>query len=114
MSRKMLALAVFPSRDMKFNPARDLQAVDQFGFVNLADAFTKGVIPGALDMTEESFNGVQNPGTLIARSQDVFDGLRKAQFVKSQLDKLNAEERERAEKALSQQAEKSVVESSEG
>ena len=59
----------FPERSFGFNPEVDLQEVDQFGFVNLAECYENGIIPSSLDLTDESFNGVQNPGTLISRSQ---------------------------------------------
>lgn len=95
----------FPARSFGYNPEVDLQEVDQFGFVNLAECYEKGIIPGSLDFTDESFNGVQNPGTLISRSQDVFDGLRKAEYVRRTLDKLSAEERERFEKSVEKSVE---------
>lgn len=115
MPRKMLELATFPVRNLAFDPERDNQEVDQFGFIHLAESFEKGILPGGIDMTEDSFNGVVNPGTLMSRSDDVFCGLRKAQYVTSMLDKLNAEQREKAEKALQQNAEKVTINvSSEG
>lgn len=92
----------------EYNPDVDLQEVEQFGFINLCECYTNGVIPGALDFTDESFNGVQNPGTLISRSQDVFDGIRKAEYVRSCLDKMNSEEREKAEKAIEKSMESSA------
>lgn len=95
----------FPARDFCYNPEKDLQEVDQFGFLNLNECYEKGIIPSDLDMTDESFNGVQNPGTLISRSQDVFDGLRKAEYVRACLDKMSAEEREKAEKAVEKSVE---------
>lgn len=90
----------FTPCECNFNPEVDLQEVDQFGFVNLAECYEKGVVPSSIDLTDESFNSVYNPGTLISRSQDVFDGLRKAEYVRKELDKLSAEDRERVEKAV--------------
>lgn len=83
--------------------------VEQFGFIDLAEVAEKGIVPGGLDLTDEDFNGVNNPGTLISRNADVFDGLRKAQYVKNQLDRLSAEEREKAENAIKRASEKSGV-----
>lgn len=99
----------FSHRVIKFNPDVDIQEVEQFGFVNLGEAFEKGIIPGGIDLTDESFNGCQNPGTLISRNMDVFDGLRKADYVKSQLSRLNAEEREKAENALKRASERQGI-----
>lgn len=99
----------FPDLAYGFNPEVDLQEVDQFGFVNLNEAFENGIVPSFADASDESFNGVQNPGTLIPRHQDVFDGLRKAEYVRGQLDKLNAEEREKVERRLANNADSTVV-----
>lgn len=93
----------FPKRDFSFDPAVDLQEVEQFGFINLNEAFEKGVVPGSVDLTDESFNGVSNPGTLISRSQDVFDGLRKREYVQTALSKLSAADREKVENAMKRQ-----------
>lgn len=80
-----------------FDPAVDLHDVDQFGFVNLNDAFEKGVIPANVMMDDESFNGVQNPATLLSRSDDVFCGLRQAEYVKRSLQALSERERKKVE-----------------
>lgn len=95
----------FPIRDFSYNPEVDLQEVDQFGFINLSECYEKGIIPGGVDLTDESFNGVSAPGTLISRSQDVFDGLRKAEYVKNQLSRLGADEREKVEKSVDKSVE---------
>ena len=34
-----------------FNPLADIQPVDQFGFVNLLDAYVNGTIPGDLSVS---------------------------------------------------------------
>lgn len=111
MTRKNLfdSRPMFVARNYDFDPNRDLQEVEQFGFVNLAQSFDKGIIPGGVDLTEQDFNGVNNPGSLIPRSMDVFDGLRKRDYVQAQLSRLNAEEREKAEKAMQRQSEKEGV-----
>lgn len=90
----------FVVKDMSFSPECDLQEVDQFGFINLGECYERGIIPGGVDLTDESFSGVSNPGTLISRSMDVFDGVRKSEYVRSQLDKLNAQEREKVERTI--------------
>lgn len=89
---------------MTFNKQRDLQEVEQFGFVDLNKAYDKGVIEGSVSLVDESFNGVVNPATLIPRSHDVFDSLRKARYVRETLKKLSAKEQENVEK----QVEKSI------
>lgn len=82
-----------------FNPAVDRQDVDQFGFVNLNEAFEKGIIPANAGSTDESFNGVAAPGILLPRSQDVFEALRKTNYVQSVLRAKAAASKEREDLA---------------
>lgn len=82
-----------------YNPSVDRQDVDQFGFVNLNEAFENGIIPANAGMTDESFNGVAAPGILLPRSQDVFESLRKTNYVQSILRSKAAVSKERADLA---------------
>lgn len=66
-----------------YDPKRDISPVDQFGFVDLRDAFANHSLPGTLVSSDESFNGVEDPASLLGKSADVFDAYRKAQYVKS-------------------------------
>lgn len=89
----------FPDRDYRYNPAVDLQEVDQFGFVNLNEAFEKGIIPSIVPDTDIEFNGVMNPGTLLSHAQDVFDGIRKSEYVSRTLAAMDEHDRKIAEAA---------------
>lgn len=82
-----------------YNPDVDRQEVDQFGFVNLNEAFENGIIPANAGMTDESFNGVAAPGILLPRSQDVFEALRKTNYVQSVLRNKAAASKEREDLA---------------
>lgn len=66
-----------------YDPIKDIAPVDQFGFVDLRSAFVNASIPGDLSFSEESFNGVEEPRSLVGRSSDVFEAIRKAEYVKS-------------------------------
>lgn len=89
----------FPVRDYSYNPAVDLQPVDQFGFVNLNEAFEKGIIPSVVPDTDIEFNGVMNPSTLLSHAQDVFDGIRKSEYVSRTLASMDEHERKLVEAA---------------
>lgn len=93
---KVITRPRFVQRDFAFNPATDMQEVDQFGFVNLGEAFEKGIIPSVVEETGETFNGVSNPGTLISHATDVFDGIRKAEYVRRTLEHIELTKTERA------------------
>lgn len=82
-----------------YNPAVDRSEVDQFGFVNLNEAFEKGIIPANAGMIDESFNGVAAPGILLPHAQDVFDSLRQTNYVQSVLRSKAAVSKEREDLA---------------
>lgn len=67
-----------------FDPKVDLQPVDQFGFVNLRQAYDKGVVPGNVGFSDESFNGML-PDDVMKRPHDVFERYRQGQYVKGVL-----------------------------
>ena len=69
------------SEECLYNPQKDNVPVDQVGFVNLRDAYVNSVIPGDLSVDVSEFNGVDEPGSLLGRSHDVFEAIRKGQSV---------------------------------
>lgn len=89
----MLLRAVHPSLK-GFDPYRDLADVDQTGFIDLSDAYTRGVIPGAIQPSDESFNNMSDPDMILPRSDDQFAAIRTAAYVTSEL-----ERREKSAKA---------------
>lgn len=69
------------SEENVYNPQKDNAPVDQVGFVNLRDAYVNSVIPGDLSVETSEFNGVDDPSSLLGRSHDVFESIRKGQYV---------------------------------
>lgn len=67
----------------EYDPQVDIEEVDQFGFVDLRAAYETHTIPGDLTASEESFNGVEDPDSLLGRASDVFDSIRKGQRVEN-------------------------------
>lgn len=65
----------------EFQSRVDREEVDQFGFIDLRQAFLTGSIPGDLEVDAESFNGVDDPNSIGERPSDVFDGFRKIEAV---------------------------------
>lgn len=65
-----------------YDPVKDIAPVDQLGFVDLRNAFVNNTIPGDLACSDESFNGVEDPSSLLGKSSDVFDAYRKASYVR--------------------------------
>lgn len=77
------------AKNWSYNPDFDIQEVDQFGFVDLRDAYERGTIPGDMSFEQVEFNEVGEPSVLIPKSDDVFDKLRKAQYVRERLSEVS-------------------------
>lgn len=61
--------------NLSFDPRRDKQAVEQFGFVNLSEALKTGIIPDTVEAGENAYNGIDNPESILGRPRDVFDSI---------------------------------------
>lgn len=57
----------------KYNPVRDIQAVDQVGFIDLAAANALSTIPSGIPLAEARFNGIEDPNSIAGRPSDQFD-----------------------------------------
>lgn len=73
----------FVYEPIEYDPLADIAPVDQFGFVDLHEAFLNASIPGELNTEAENYNGVDDPDSLLGRPSDVFDAIRKASYVQS-------------------------------
>lgn len=59
----------------KFDPEKDLREVDQFGHVDLHDAFVNSAIPSDLQAQVGNFNNIDDPSLVRPRPADVFEGM---------------------------------------
>ena len=59
-----------------FDKDRDIQEVDQFGFIDLVKSFQNGYVEGNSDIKAESFNEIEDPASIIGKPTDVFEALR--------------------------------------
>lgn len=64
-----------------FNELADIAEVDQFGVIDLRSAYVNGCVPENITLTSESFNNIDDAGSLLGRPSDVFDAIRKAEYV---------------------------------
>lgn len=77
---------------LSFNIDRDICEVDQVGFLDLRDAFSKGSVNGDFAVTSsESFNEA-SPDTLMRRPLDQFEALRQRDYVRFVLSAKQADE----------------------
>lgn len=59
-----------------FNPLRDTREVDPFGFVDLSTALATGNLPSNISGNMSSYNGIENPESILGSPSDVFESLR--------------------------------------
>lgn len=59
----------------RVNPARDMNLVDQFGFVDVHEALATGNISGAISPSEVQFDSSDNfsPKAILGRATDFFE-----------------------------------------
>lgn len=62
---------------VKFDKSRDIQEVDQFGFVDLIKSISEGFVPNDIGVSAEAFDGQDiDPESLIGKPSDVFEAMR--------------------------------------
>lgn len=72
-----------------FNKLRDIQEVDQFGFLDLNAAMASNSVPSDLaQLGSESYNEA-SPDSLMHRPKDVFEGMRQRDYVKNAVSAAN-------------------------
>lgn len=59
--------------ELYFNPERDIQAVEQTGYVDLAKANSMNSIPANIDGSDLSYNRIEDPNSIAGRPSDVFE-----------------------------------------
>lgn len=58
-----------------YNPAKDIMAVEQFGFVDIVKANATGVVDTPLDSEDSRYNGIEDPRSIGARPSDIFEAM---------------------------------------
>lgn len=66
-----------------YNEVCDNNAVDQYGFVDLAESIKNGVVPSSISNTEDEYNGIEDPSTIIGKPHDVFEAYRMMDSIKT-------------------------------
>lgn len=74
----------------KFDPKKDIQKVDQFGYVNLNKAFENGYVEGNVDVNETDYNDIENPASIIGKPSDAFEAMRMQDALVSGVKSANA------------------------
>ena len=58
-----------------FDKIKDMQEVDQFGYVNLCESYANGAISGDLAVDTGKMNGIEHPESIIGKPSDEFDAI---------------------------------------
>ena len=67
----------------KFNEIRDVHEVDQFGFIDLAECLSQGVVPSSISNTEDAYNDIDTPDNIMGKPSDVFEAYKMQDFIKT-------------------------------
>ena len=73
----MSEFVITPVQDevCEFDPIRDFEAVSQTGFVDLKAANVSSSIPAIDGLSEEHYNGIEDPRSIGARPSDDFEAM---------------------------------------
>lgn len=67
----------------RYNSEHDLTPVSQTGFIDLCDAMVSGVVPSQLPDSDEVYNGIEDPESILGKPSDVFEALRMESYINS-------------------------------
>lgn len=66
-----------------FDVLEDMNEVDQFGYLNLCEAYVTGTVEGSINPDQLSFNDIDEPASILGRPADEFDAIRMHDYVVS-------------------------------
>lgn len=61
--------------DYRFNPVKDKTPVSQTGYIDAKSAFVNNAIPSQIAETEQDYNGIDDPASILGKPRDVFEAL---------------------------------------
>lgn len=67
----------------EYNDIVDIKEVDQFGFIDLNECMANGQVPSSVSNTEDEYNDIIDPSSILGKPHDVFEAYRMQDYVKS-------------------------------
>lgn len=61
--------------NVKYNVEKDLEQVDQFGYINLREAVSNGVIPASAQVVEDAYNEIEDLDSISGKPSDIFEAM---------------------------------------
>ena len=62
--------------ECNYDPTCDMREVDPLGYVDLGKALLTGIIPSDVSGNMSSYNGIENPESILGTPSDVFESMR--------------------------------------
>lgn len=66
----------------RYNEDVDICDVDQYGFVDLVECLSNGVVPSSISNTEADYNDIEDPASILGKPRDVFEAYKMADYIK--------------------------------
>lgn len=66
-----------------YNSDRDINEVDQFGFIDLIECLSNGEVPSTIADSEDQYNGIEDPSEILGKPSDVFECYKMGDYIKS-------------------------------
>lgn len=64
---------VYKDKDLAYNKVRDVNEVDQIGFVDLPDAYANNSVPTVVGDDNMVYNNIADPAAAMPFPKDIFD-----------------------------------------
>lgn len=64
-----------------FNPKRDKTPVSPSGFVDLQSAMVNHAVPSQIPGTDDDYNGIEEPQSILGKPRDVFEAMDMQKYV---------------------------------
>lgn len=76
----IMKAALFTPCDAVYDPMLDCAEVDQFGYIDLRQAFLTGTVEGGLAPDDTSYSGIDDPEAILPAPKDQFEAIRQAEL----------------------------------
>lgn len=85
--------------DCSYDEVKDNVAVAQYGYINLSECIANGAIPSSVSNTEDDYNDIEDPASIMGKPHDLFEAYRMQDYVKKNGTKSTGNKTEPVEQA---------------
>lgn len=62
-------------KDFRFNPIKDKTPISRTGYIDLKSAMVNHAIPSNIAESEDDYNGIEDPASILGKPRDVFEAM---------------------------------------